>query len=324
MSFKKYFLYDKQNSNFIPVEYNPLERFIYSVCLWIIGGVLLCGFGTAILSNIVGTPSAVALKAENEMLMEQLQKTKNTIQKYNKQLHALAQNDNELYRAVLGLKPISYDERAAGIGGADIYSEFDIYGKETSEILKWTAKNLEQMRYKIDIQKNSYKKIKRYYNNNRKKLSYIPAIKPTEGMVISGYGMRFHPILKYRAMHEGLDFSANLGDAVYATGKGTVEYARRMGTYGNLVIVDHGYGYKTYYAHLSAFAEGIKPGATVERGQKIGFAGSTGRSTGPHLHYEVYKNGNTVNPIQYLIAGASPSEYLEMKRRAKQSTKSLD
>ncbi len=324
MSFKKYFLYDKQNSNFVPVEYNPVERFIYSACIWIIGGVLLCGFGTAVLSKVAGTPAAVALKAENEMLMEQLKQTKTTIQQYNNQLQALAKKDNELYRSVLGLKPISSDERAAGVGGADIYSEFDVYDKETSEILKWTAKHLEQMQYKINIQKNSFQKIKRYYRKNHKKLVYIPAIKPTEGMVISGYGMRYHPILKYRAMHEGLDFSANLGDEIYATGKGVVEYARRMGTYGNLVIIDHGYGYKTYYAHLSAFAEGIEPGVTVKRGQKIGYAGSTGRSTGPHLHYEVYKKGHTVNPIRYLIAGASPSEYLKMKRRAERSTKSLD
>lgn len=324
MSFKKYFLYDKHNSNFVPVEYNPLERIVYSVCLWIIGGVLLCGFGTAMLSNVVGTPSSVALKAENEMLMEQLKKTKNTLQKYDKQLAKLAKRDNELYRSVLGLNPISYDERAGGMGGADIYSEFDAYDKETSEILKWTAKHLEQMQYKIDIQQNSFQKIKRYYKDNREKFVYIPVIKPTEGIVISGFGMRFHPILKYRTMHEGLDFSANMGDAVYATGKGVVEYARRMGTYGNLVIIDHGYGYKTYYAHLSAFAKNVRPGDSVKRGQKIGFAGSSGRSTGPHLHYEVYKNGKPVNPIHYLIAGTSPSEYLKMKRRAEQSTKSLD
>ncbi len=324
MSFNKYFLYDKNNSNFIPVEFNPLERFIYSVCTWIIGAVLLCGFGTAALSNIVGDPSTVALKAENEQLMKQLKETKSTIQQYNEQLITLAKKDNELYRAVLGLNPISYDERAAGMGGADVYSEFDVYGKETADILKWTARQLEQMQYKIDIQKNSFARIKHFYKNNRKKFAFIPAIKPATGIVISGFGMRYHPILKYPAMHEGLDFSANMGDPIFATGKGTVEHAGRKGTYGNLVIIDHGYGYKTYYAHLSAFNEGIRPGATVERGQKIGLAGSTGRSTGPHLHYEVYKNGTPVNPIYYLIKDASPSEYLKIKRRAEQSTRSLD
>lgn len=324
MGLKKYFLYDKNNSNFVPVEYKPLERFVYSVCTWIIGGVLLCGLGTAILSNIVGTPAAVALRAENQALMQQLRETKQTIKQFNQQLQALAERDNQLYRAILGLKPISEDEREAGMGGADIYSEFEVYDKETTEILTWTAKHLEQLQYKINIQQRSFKKLKRYYKKHRKKLLHIPAIKPTQGIITSGYGMRFHPILKYRTMHEGLDFSARMGDPVYATARGTVEYASRMGTYGNLVIIDHGYGYKTYYAHLSAFAEGIEPGVTVKRGQVIGYAGSTGRSTGPHLHYEVHKNGQPVNPIRYLIAGISPSEYLKMKRRAKRSTRSFD
>lgn len=324
MSFKKYFKYDKNNSNFIPVDYKPQERIIYSICLWIIGGVLLCGFGTAVLANLTGSPSSVALKAENQILMQQLKKTKSTIKEMDQQLQALAQNDNKLYRSVLGLKPISSDERTAGMGGNDIYSEFEAYGKKTADILKWTAKHIEQMQYKIKIQKNSFKRLKRTYKKHRKKFKYIPAIKPTNGIVTSGFGMRFHPILKVRAMHEGIDFSANLGDPVYSTGKGTVEYAKRMGTYGNLVIIDHGYGYKTYYAHLSAFANNIEPGTTVKRGQIIGYAGSTGRSTGSHLHYEVHKDGSLVNPIRYLIEGITPSQYLKMKKNAEQSTKSMD
>src|SRR5699024_10964521 len=171
------------------------------------------------------------------MLVEQLQKTKHTLQKYDKQLHQLAQKDNELYRSVLGLKPISYDERQAGMGGADIYSKFNVQDEKTSEILKWTAKHLEQMQYKINIQQNSFNKIKQFYKNNKKKFVFIPAIKPTDGTITSGFGMRYHPILKYRTMHEGIDFSANRGDAVYATADGVVKYAKRMGTYGNLVII---------------------------------------------------------------------------------------
>lgn len=324
MGLNKYFLYDEENSNFIPVERNPLDRFIYSACLWIIGGVLLCGLGTAVFSSFTGTPTAVALKAENQMLRQQLKQTKQTIQKFNNRLQALAQRDNQLYRAILGLKPISQDERTAGMGGAEIYSKFETFDRETAEILKWTAKHLEQLQYKINIQQNSYQRIKRAYKKNQKKFRHIPAIKPANGIITSGYGMRYHPILGYRTMHEGIDIGANMGDPVYATAKGVVEYARRMGTYGNLVIIDHGYGYKTYYAHLSAFAKNIEPGTVVKRGQVIGFVGSTGRSTGAHLHYEVHKNGETVNPMRYIFQGVTPSEYMEMKRRAEQSTKSMD
>lgn len=324
MGHKKYFLYDKNNSNFIPVEFNSLERFIYSACTWIIGGVVLCGLGIAIFSKSIGTPAEIALRAENDALLEQLNQTQETILKYDDELRKLAQNDNQLYRSVLGMDPISADERKAGTGGADVYSEFDVYSENTSDILKWTAENLERMEHSIDIQKNSFESIKRNYNANAEKFSHVPAIKPTSGTLISGFGMRFHPILKYRRMHDGLDFSANIGDDVFATGKGVVKHAGRKNTYGNLVIIDHGYGYETYYAHLSAFAKGIKPGATVNRGDKLGLAGTSGRSVGPHLHYEIYKDGRSVNPINFLFADTSPDQYLRYRKIAENSTKSLD
>lgn len=324
MSFKKYFLYDKNNSNFIPVEYNTLERVIYSACIWIIGGVVLCGLGIAIFSKTIGTPAEIALKAENQELLEQLSQTKQTIQQYEQDLKELAKNDNELYRSVLGLDPISYDEREAGAGGADVYSEFDVYDAETAEILKWTAENLEKMDRTIDIQRNSFEKIKEKYDANKEKFTHIPAIKPVEGTLISGFGLRFHPILKYRRMHEGLDFSANMGDNVYTTGAGVVKHAGPMGTFGNLIIIDHGFGYETYYAHLSGIAKGIRPGAKVKRGDKIGLAGTSGQSVGPHLHYEIHKEGKAIDPLNFLYADTSPSEYLRLKKIAESSTKSLD
>ena len=324
MSLKEYFLYDKNNSNFIPVEYNALERVIYSACIWIIGGVVLCGLGIAVFSKTVGTPAEIALQAENQELLHQLSQTKETIQKYNQELDKLAQEDNELYRSILGMDPISSDEREAGAGGADIYSEFDVYDAETADILKWTAENLEKMEHTIDIQRSSFEEVKKEYSRNKDKFSSIPAIKPTEGTLISGFGLRFHPILKYRRMHDGLDFSANLGDKIYSTGKGVVKHAGSRGTYGNLVVIDHGYGYETYYAHLSNISKGIRPGAKVKRGQKIGLAGTSGQSVGPHLHYEVHKNGKAVDPINYLYANTSPSEYLKFKHVAETNMKSLD
>lgn len=324
MSLKKYFLYDKTNSNFIPVEYNMLERVVFSACLWIIGGVILCGFGIAVFSKSVGTPAEIALQAENRELLRQLNQTQETIRKYDKELQELAQNDNELYRSLLGMKPISYGEREAGAGGADVYAEFDAYGEETSKILKWTAENLEKMERTIDIQKASFEDIKQEYNTNRDKFTHIPAIKPVEGALISGYGLRYHPILKYRRMHEGLDFTANVGDTIYATGAGVVKLARRKSTFGNLVVIDHGFGYETYYAHLSAFAKGIRPGAKVKRGDKLGLAGESGLAVGPHLHYEVHKDGKAIDPINYLFADTSPSEYLKYRQIAESSTKSLD
>ena len=324
MDVKKYFLYDKGNSNFLPVEYNPLEQLIYSACIWIIGGVVLGGLGIAIFSSVVGTPAEIALRGENKKLLKQLNQTRETIKGYKKDLNQLAQNDNELYRSMLGMEPIPEGERKAGAGGADIYSEFDAYTEEASEALKWTAENLEKMEYSIDIQKSSFNQIKEKYNSKRKKFARVPAIKPVDGPLVSGYGLRYHPILKYRRMHEGIDFDVNIGDKVYATGDGVVKRARRTGTFGNLVIIDHGYGYETYYSHLSAYAEGIKLGTKVKRGEKIGLAGESGLATGPNLHYEVQKNGDPVNPINYLFTDTPPAEYLKLKRTADSSNNSMD
>ena len=324
MSLKNYFFYDGDNCEFVPVEYNTLERIVYTASVWILCGVVLSGIAISMLSSSVGTPAEIALKAENQALINQLQTTKKTIQELDKDVKQLAQVDNEMYRTVLGMEPIPYDERKAGTGGADVYSNLDIYSQETSEILKWTKENLENLERGIGIQKMSFEEIKEYYNNNQAKMKHIPAIKPTKGIVLSGFGMRFHPILKYRRMHEGLDFRASVGDEVFATGDGVVKLARRKGTYGLLVVIDHGYGFETRYAHLSAFSKGIKPGAVVKRGDVIGLSGNSGQTEGPHLHYEIYKDRKAVDPINYLFADTSPDEYMLYKEIAESNQKSMD
>lgn len=324
MALKNYFYYDDRHCEFVPVRYNTLEKVIYTACLYILFGVVFSGIGISLLSSSVGTPAEIALKAENQALLAHLGKTKDTIMGLDRELEKLAKKDNEMYRSVLGMTPIPYDERQAGVGGADIYSGFDIYNDETSEILKWTAENLESLERGINIQKVSFEEIKKYYNENQEKMQHIPAIKPVQGIMLSGFGMRFHPILKYRRMHEGLDFRSNTGDEVFATGDGVVKFAGRNGTYGLLVKIDHGYGYESRYAHLSAFEKGIKPGVNIKRGQLIGRSGDTGLTEGPHLHYEVYKNGRVVNPINYLFADITPDEYLMYQEIANTNQKSMD
>lgn len=324
MGLNNYYYYDQEHCEFVQVEYNALERVIFTACVWILCGVVLSGVGISLLSSSVGTPAEIALQAENQELINQLQKTKDVIEDLDQEVDKLAQADNELYRSMLGMQPIPYDERKAGTGGADVYSDFDVYSQETADILKWTAQNLESLERSINIQKMSFEDIKAYYNNNKEKMQHIPAIKPVKGILLSGYGMRFHPILGYRRMHEGLDFRANVGDEVYATGDGTIRFAGRKGTYGQLIIIDHGYGFETRYAHLSAFAKGIRPGTKVKRGAVIGLSGSSGRVEGPHLHYEIYKNNRDVDPINYLFADTTPDEYLMYKEIAATNQKSLD
>lgn len=324
MSLNNYYYYDEQNCEFVPVEYNSLERIIYTACLWILCGVVLSGIGISVLSYSVGTPAEIALKAENQELRTQFNKTKQTIKGLDKKVHKLAQNDNEIYRSVLGMDQISYDEREAGVGGADVYSKFDAYSQNTADILKWTAENLDNLERTVNIQKVSFKEIKAYYNKNKRKMKHIPAIKPTKGIILSGFGMRYHPVLKYRRMHNGLDFRADIGSKIYSTGDGVVKYAKRKGTFGRLLIIDHGFGYETYYAHLSSFAKGIKPGTKVKRGDLVAFSGATGLVEGPHLHYEVHKDGEPVNPLNFLFADTSPQEYMMYKDIVDNNNKSMD
>lgn len=324
MALNNYYFYDKQNCEFIPVEYNSLERIVYTACVWILCGVVLSGVGVSILSFSIGTPAEIALKAENQILIDQLKKTKDKIINLDQQVDQLAKVDNEMYRSVLGMDPISYDEREAGTGGADIYSEFDVYNQETSEILKWTAQNLENLQRSINIQQLSFKKIKSYYNKNRQKLKHIPAIKPAKGIILSGFGLRYHPILQYRRPHDGLDLRADIGSEIYATGEGVVKYAGLKGTFGRLLVIDHGFGYESYYAHLSSFAKGIETGTKVNRGDLVAYSGATGMVEGPHLHYEVHKNDEPVDPLNYLFADITPAEYQMYKEIVENNHKSMD
>ena len=321
---KNYFYYDEQSCEFVPVEYNGLERVVYTACVWILCGVVLAGTGISILSFSVGTPAEIALKAENQALINQLEKTKGTINNLDQQVDQLAKADNEMYRSVLGMDKISYDERQAGAGGADVYSDYDVYSQETSEILKWTSQNLESLERSINIQQLSFEEIKSYYNTNKEKMKHIPAIKPTEGIILSGFGMRYHPVLGYDRQHDGLDFRANVGSKIFATGDGTVKHADLKGTYGRLLIIDHDYGYESYYAHLSSFAKGIKPGTKVKRGDLIGFSGESGMVEGPHLHYEVHKKDDPIDPLNYLFADTTPEEYMMYKDIVENNHKSMD
>ncbi len=324
MALNNYYYYDEQSCEFVPVEYNSLERIVYTACIWILCGVVLSGIGISILSFSVGTPAEIALKAENQELIDQLEQTKTKIKDLDQEVDQLAKADNEMYRSVLGMEEIPYDERQAGAGGADVYSEFDVYNQETAEILKWTAENLESLERSINIQQVSFNEIKNYYNNNREKMKHIPAIKPTEGIILSGYGMRYHPVLGYERQHEGLDFRANVGSEIFATGDGVVKYAGLKGTYGRLLIIDHEYGYESYYAHLSSFAKGIKPGTKVKRGDRVGFTGQSGMVEGPHLHYEIRRSSNPVDPLNFLFADTTPEEYMMYKEIVENNHRSMD
>lgn len=324
MSHNNHFIYDADRCDFVPVQYNRKQQILHTFSFWLINGIVLASLGIAILSNNIGTPAEIALRAENQALINQLESTKASITDLENQMGEISELDNEMYRSVLGLDPISYDERQAGTGGSDIYSEFDFYSEETSEILRWTSSRLDNLERRIGIQKMSFEEIKNYYNNNQERMSHIPAIRPVNGIMISGFGMRVHPVLKYKRMHEGLDFRADIGTNVFSTGHGVVKFAGRRGTFGNLLVIDHGFGFTTRYAHLSSFAEGIRSGAEVDRGQLVAYSGNSGLTEGPHLHYEVQLNKQAIDPLNYLFADISPEEYQMYKDIAANNPMSMD
>lgn len=324
MSPRNHYYYDSEKCEFIPVEYNRFDFVIYTACLWILNGLILGAAGLTLLSSYVGTPAELALKSENEMLHRQFQMTRESILSLEDQMASIVEMDNEMYRSMLGLDPISPDERTYGTGGTDPYSEFDLYGSRTSEILRWTAGRLENLERRLTVQKVSFEEIQGYYNENQELLRHLPAIKPVNGMLLSGFGMRMHPVLRYRRMHEGVDFRAETGTPVYATGDGVISMSGRRGSYGLMLSIDHGHGYETRYAHLSSFADDIRQGVEVQRGDLIGYSGSTGMTQGPHLHYEVRINGEPVDPLNYLIADTTPEEYQMFQEIARSNPVSMD
>lgn len=324
MSLKEHYIYDEVNCEFVPIQINRLEMVLYTASLWLLNGVVLAGALISILSTYYATPSELALKAENDVLLEQLELTRLEIESIEVRVEEIAKADNEMYRSILGLNTISIDEREAGTGGSDAYQEFDLYSAESADVLKWTAGKLDNLQRRLDLQTFSFEQIKAYYNNNSDRMIHIPAIKPVDNIIISAYGMRDHPVLGYRRMHEGIDFRSDIGSPVFATGDGVIRFSGTRGTYGRIVIIDHGFGYETRYAHLSGMAPNTRAGRKVKRGDLIGYTGDSGQVKGPHLHYEVHFKGQPVDPLLYIFANTTPEEYRVYQELAATEHSSMD
>jgi murein DD-endopeptidase MepM/ murein hydrolase activator NlpD len=265
----------------------------------------------------VTTPEEQSLKVENQALEQQLDRVSGRMSTLSAQLDTLARKDRTLYRRLFQMSPISEDVRQVGIGGSDPYKEFDEMGEDASALLKKTAKKLDKLERQVSLQGASYEELAEVAENRSKRLVQLPAIRPTNGPIVSGYGMRQHPILKVRKMHAGVDFLVRRGTPVMATGNGTVRRATFSPAYGNFVEIRHPEaGYMTRYAHLSEISDDIRRGVEVERGERIGHSGNTGRSTGPHLHYEVHnQSGKTLDPMRFFVPDMSPKQYHKLERR---------
>ena len=259
------------------------------------------------------------------MYKSQFKIVNNEVKELRSKLNELIEQDNEVYRGIYGLDTISDDVREAGIGGTDAYAYLNNYSE--GELIKDIRKNIDKLRRQYDVQNESYSELLKMAKRKKKSLAHIPAIQPVKNKnlkrMASGFGYRIDPFYRTRKFHAGMDFTARTGTEVYATANGRVERVqRKYGGYGRNIIINHGNGYKTLYAHLSASK--VKVGQKVVRGQVIGKVGNTGKSTGPHLHYEVRLNNEPLNPSNFYFNDLTNSEYEEMLKIAALKGQSFD
>lgn len=287
--------------------------------------IMLTGFlGFVLLINVFDSPKEKALARELENMKLNYELLAKRTEQHVQRLEELETRDNTIYRQFFEAEPVPDDVRKAGFGGVNRYKSLE--GFDNSTMIMDLTKKIDVLSKRIVVQSKSLDAIVEMAENKEEMLASIPAIQPVKKeeltRMASGYGMRMHPILKIRRMHEGMDFTAKPGTPIYATGNGVVTRANRSPTFGNVVYIDHGYGYKTVYAHMQKIT--TRKGKKVKRGDQIGYVGNTGRSSGPHLHYEVHKNGRPVDPIYYFYGDLSPEEFAAMQKVAAQEGQSLD
>lgn len=289
---------------------SKLFKILYSI----ISAFFFAIIGIVVYNLLFDSPKEKILKRENKLLLFQYQELNKKVAEIENILAELQYRDDNIYRTLFEVEPISDNIRKAGIGGSKKYEELE--NLPHSELIIGTSKKIDHLMKQVYIQSKSFDEIVYLAKNKEKWLRSVPAILPIlnkdKFKIVSHFGMRYDPVYRnVKKMHEGIDFSCAVGTNVRATGDGIiaeVNYSNRG--YGNEVIIDHGFGYKTRYAHLSKIT--VRKGQKVNRGEVLGKVGSTGKSVGPHLHYEVLKNNRPLNPINFFYLDLSPEEYDQM------------
>lgn len=316
--------FNKNSLQYDKIVRTPKQKFYRYLTYF--GATLVVAIIYNILFTVLfDTPKEKGLKRENKQLITQYQVLNNKFDLVEKTLQDLQKRDDNIYRVIFEAEPIPPSVRSAGFGGTNKYR--DLEGFENSELVKETAKRLDKITKKIYVQTKSYDEVIELAENSEEMVASVPAIMPISNKDLrrtaSGWGWRIHPIYKIRKFHYGMDFTAPTGTEIYATGDGVVTVVENsMRGYGKRIVIDHGFGYKSLYAHLNAF--NVKKGQKVKRGEVIGFVGTTGTSTAPHLHYEVFKNNKKVNPVHYYFNDLTPEEFDKMIFISSNSGQSFD
>ncbi len=321
----RYYYYDQDSCSFVEVKTKRSRVYLQGVAVLFVAFLLASAISWSV-DEFTQTPQELALMAENEALRTELSDISERVDSYSDEVRKLSESDQELYRTLFQAESISADVRQVGVGGSDPYENYGRFSSSTGSILKETSEKLDLLERRINLQNASYRELSTLADERTDQLRQMPAILPANGPVVSGYGVRWHPILRVRKMHHGLDVLVDAGSPVTASGDGIVRKTEFSASYGNYVEIEHAAtGYTTLYAHLSEIDAKWRPGSVIERGDVVGYSGSTGRSTGPHVHYEVRNaDGETMNPIYFFAPSMTPEEYERLVEETENTTISLD
>lgn len=311
------------------LRYEKLETPLRVKLLRVFGFIAAAIVTAAIISllafRFVGSPNEKLLRAQNERLKDRYRELSNQTKKIEQQMKELETRDNEVYRSIFEANPIPDSARLKELEKEQQIALVE--GMEQDELINSIISTLNNMGSRVKAQQASYKDLGVMLQSKEKLLAATPAIQPVSNKdlkrIASGFGYRIDPVYKTVKLHPGLDFSAPAGTPIYATADGRVEFSGNRGDgYGNNIIINHGYGYKTLYGHMYRIK--ARAGQTVKRGEVIGWVGSTGKSTGPHCHYEVIKNGNKIDPIYFFYNDLTPEQFDRLLKLAAASNQSFD
>lgn len=312
---KVYYIYNPKTRTYDRI-YPTIRQRMVSYLRSLVFGIGIGAGSFLLLLFIFGSPSEKNLLTENSRLQAQYNILSRRLDEALHVMQRLQQRDDNLYRVIMQANPVTDALRTASHGKTNRYEEW--MDMANSKLVVNTTQKMDLLARQVYIQSKSFDEVVELCKQHDEMLASIPAIQPVANknlkQTASGYGTRIDPIYKTVKFHEGMDFSANVGTPVYVTGNGKVTQAGWDGLYGNSITIDHGFGYVTRYAHLSKIK--VRRGQKVIRGEVIGEVGSTGKSTGPHLHYEVHVKGKVVNPVNYYFMDLSADDYDRMVEMA--------
>jgi murein DD-endopeptidase MepM/ murein hydrolase activator NlpD len=321
---KRHYKYNPETLSYEEVKVTLGKR-ILKLALWLAPNLLLAIVLGYFLARGVNSPREKALSEELEIVRSELERMNTDMDLIEKALGDIEKRDENMYRLALHAKAFPEELRRMGAGGSDKYES--LLELPNGDLLKSSSERIDRIERKLHAQRLSFDELLKLAQQKEKLLACVPAIQPVKNKdlksAISGFGYRIDPVYKTTHMHTGVDFAADIGKDVYATGDGVVKEIQNNGWgYGKCIIIDHGFGYQTLYAHLSSFK--VKVGQKVKRGELIGLVGNTGKSTGPHLHYEVIKDGEKVNPIGFFHSDLTPEQYEQLIEMSNNSNTAFD